>query len=105
VHAITFSEDAPGLENKLHRAFHHRRVNLVNGMKEFFRVSVEEIAGVRSHDAGIEIAREAEAVDYRKTLSMAGAAQIGAPEALALPAPDARPGVSAGADATSVLPI
>jgi hypothetical protein len=37
VHAIIFSEDAPGLENKLHRAFHQRRVNMVNERKEFFR--------------------------------------------------------------------
>src|SRR6185437_7542280 len=36
VHAIIFSEDAPGLENKLHRAFAHRRVNLVNARKEYF---------------------------------------------------------------------
>lgn len=90
VHAIIFSEDAPGLENKLHRAFHHRRVNMVNERKEFFRVSIEEIAEVvRSHDAEIEIVRDAEAIEYRKTLAMIGPAQPSATDVLSLPPADA----------------
>jgi hypothetical protein len=90
VHAIIFSEDAPGLENKLHPAFHQRRVNMVNERKEFFRVGIEEIAEVvRSHDAEIEIVRDAEAVEYRKTLSMVGSSQLSAPGVLSLPPADA----------------
>jgi hypothetical protein len=52
VHAIIFSEDAPGMESALHRKFTHHRVNAVNLRKEFFRVdlhrikaAVEEISG------------------------------------------------------------
>ena len=43
VHAMMWSEDAPTLETSLHRAFDERKVNAVNGRKEFFRVSLDEI--------------------------------------------------------------
>lgn len=71
VHAVIYSEDAPALENQLHRAFHNRRVNRVNERKEFFRVSIDEIAEVvRAHRGDIEVTRLAEAQDYRKTLAL-----------------------------------
>lgn len=71
VHAIIYAEDAPALENKLHRVFHWRRVNRINERKEFFRVSLEEIAqAIRQEDAEIQIVRHAEARDYRKTLAL-----------------------------------
>jgi hypothetical protein len=71
VHAVIFSEDAPALEATLHRAFHHRRVNAINERKEFFCVSIEEIAQVvhRCHGQ-IEITQAAEAAEFRKTLAM-----------------------------------
>lgn len=43
VHALIFTEDAPSLENTLHKRFNQRRLNLENIKKEFFRVSIEEI--------------------------------------------------------------
>lgn len=71
VHAVIYSEDAPGLENKLHRLFHWRRINRVNERKEFFRVGIDEIAAaVRAERAEIEIVRDAAAVEYRKTLAL-----------------------------------
>ena len=71
VHAVIYSEDAPALENALHRSFNNRRINRVNERKEFFRVGIDEIAGaVRKHHGEIEITRAAEAVEYRKTLAM-----------------------------------
>lgn len=72
VHAILYTEDAPALENKLHRAFHHRRVNRVNAKKEFFRIELTEIVEfVRTHHrADIEIMHAAEAEEYRKTLAL-----------------------------------
>jgi hypothetical protein len=72
VHAILYTEDAPALENKLHRAFHHRRVNRVNAKKEFFRVELTEIVEfVRVHHrADIEIVHAAEAEEYRKTVAL-----------------------------------
>ncbi|XXR56030.1 GIY-YIG nuclease family protein [Sorangium sp. So ce385] len=45
VHAMIWSEDAPALENALHREFHYRRANLINERKEFFHVEIDE--GVR----------------------------------------------------------
>lgn len=43
VHAMIYTEDAPGLEASLHRTFDDRKVNAVNGRKEFFRVPLSEI--------------------------------------------------------------
>jgi hypothetical protein len=85
VHAIIYSEDAPSLENKLHRLFHQRRVNLINERKEFFRVTIEEIAqAVRENHGEIDITLGAEAVEYRKTLAMLQAGRQ-APPVEALP--------------------
>ncbi|MES3034945.1 MAG: DUF4041 domain-containing protein [Gemmatimonadota bacterium] len=71
VHAIIYADDAPTLENKLHRLFHWRRVNRINERKEFFRVSLDEIAqAIRQENAEIEIVPHAEARDYRKTLAL-----------------------------------
>ncbi|HEX4964702.1 MAG TPA: DUF4041 domain-containing protein [Thermoanaerobaculia bacterium] len=71
VHAVIFSEDAPTLENKLHREFHRRRVNRINERKEFFRVSIDDIsASVLQNHGQIEVTKIAEAKDYRKTLSI-----------------------------------
>lgn len=43
VHALIESDDAPGLENKLHEVFDNKRVNKVNRRKEYFNVKIEEI--------------------------------------------------------------
>lgn len=43
VHAMIFSEDAPGLESILHNYFDSKRVNKVNPRKEFFRVNLDDI--------------------------------------------------------------
>lgn len=71
VHAMIYSDDAPALETALHRAFHERRINLINEKKEFFQVDIEEIARtVRRMHGEIEITRLAEAEQYRKTVAM-----------------------------------
>lgn len=71
VHAMIYSSDAPGLENELHRAFDHRRVNRVNRRKEFFNVSLQEIERVvRGKHGHIEFTLVAEAEQYRKTQAM-----------------------------------
>jgi hypothetical protein len=87
VHAVIYSEDAPGLENKLHRLFHWRRVNRVNERKEFFRVGIDEIAAaVREENAEIKVVRDAEAEEFRKTLAL-----LADETARGGPAPDALP--------------
>jgi hypothetical protein len=70
VHAIIYSDDAPTLENQLHKKFDSRRINLVNNRKEFFRVSLQEIAdAVHEYHGEIEFTLAAEAAEYRKTLA------------------------------------
>ena len=71
VHAIIRTSDAPALESALHRLFADRRVNRINERKEFFRVSLEEIAAaVRQHHGEFELTQLAEAAEYRKTLAL-----------------------------------
>ena len=70
VHALIFSNDAPALEAALHRAFETKRVNMVNGRKEFFNVTLEEIEAVvkENHDKTVEFTYFPEAEQYRETL-------------------------------------
>lgn len=72
VHAMIRTNDAPALENALHKHFANRRLNLENDRKEFFRVRIEEIQQELSHlrnDLGIEselrLTLLAEAKEYR----------------------------------------
>lgn len=69
IHAMIFSEDAPALENELHRAFAHRRLNLVNQRKEFFKVTLNDIEQeVNRMGLTIALLQVPEAVEYRETL-------------------------------------
>lgn len=43
VHAMIYSEDAPGLERELHKKFLRLQLNKVNPRKEFFKVLLNEI--------------------------------------------------------------
>ena len=72
VHATIFSEDAPSLENALHKAFEDRRINKVNPRKEFFNVSLEEIKEVveNNFSSTVEYTKYAEAVEYRQSLAL-----------------------------------
>jgi Sec-independent protein translocase protein TatA len=68
VHAMIWCEDAPTLENALHRHFHYRRLNLVNDRKEFFAVEINEIVeAVGKLHGEIEITKLAEAKEYRQS--------------------------------------
>ena len=72
VHAMIFSEDAPTLENTLHKTFHDKRVNMVNERKEFFNIKLEDIKEVveKSHDKTVEFKMTALAEDYRETKAL-----------------------------------
>jgi outer membrane murein-binding lipoprotein Lpp len=71
VHMMISSENAPALENSLHRAFNARRLNKVNFRKEFFRVSIEEIRGIVEQSQGVvEYVATPEALQYRESISM-----------------------------------
>ncbi|MCH4199229.1 MAG: DUF4041 domain-containing protein [Clostridium tyrobutyricum] len=72
VHAMIFSEDAPSLENALHKKFNDRRVNRINARKEFFKVSLKEIEEEvkKNFNAVVEFTKIAEAAEYRQSLKI-----------------------------------
>lgn len=69
VHAMIFSNDAPKLEAALHNAFADKKMNLINGRKEFFRVTLEEIKKVvqENHDKTVDFVNIPEAQQYRES--------------------------------------
>ena len=74
VHAMIFSENAPTLENSLHKAFEKRKVNMVNSRREFFNVSLDEIKAVikNNYDKTAEFVDIAEAPQYRESIKIRG---------------------------------
>ena len=72
VHAMIFSDDAPALENILHKKFEERSVNLVNLRKEFFNVSIEEIETVvkENFNNTVKFIKIPAATEYRQTLEL-----------------------------------
>lgn len=65
-HALFFSDDAITLENELHKAFAHRRVNCVNERREFFFATPTEVRDVLAQKVGglLEFTDEPEAAEY-----------------------------------------
>jgi len=71
VHMMISCDDAPTLENALHREFHKQRLNRVNFRKEFFRVDLESIRKVvEARHGEVDYVADAEALQYRDTLAM-----------------------------------
>lgn len=71
VHAMIYCEDAPALENMLHRHFAERRVNMINLRREFFRVTLDEIRmAVAEHHGQVTFVTIPEAAQFRETLAM-----------------------------------
>ena len=68
VHMMIKCDDAPGLENALHREFNHRRLNRVNLRKEFFRIDLGEIVSAVERNHGtVEYTADAEAIQFRNS--------------------------------------
>lgn len=67
VHAMIFSDNAPALENALHKAFENKKVNMLNQRKEFFNVTLEEIKQVvkNNFDKTVEFIDIPEAEQFR----------------------------------------
>ncbi len=67
IHAMIFSDDAPKLEAALHNAFANKKINLVNGRKEFFRVTLDEIKKVveQNYDKTVDFTNLPEAEQFR----------------------------------------
>lgn len=71
VHAMIYSEDAPGLETALHKYFVQNQVNKVNPRKEFFRIPIADIrAEVEKRGLDVTWTMAAEALEYRESLAI-----------------------------------
>ena len=70
VHSFIFSDDAVGLENKLHTILTDKRVNKVNMRKEFFNVSLDELEQlVTEIEPTAEFNRTMAAEEFRQSQS------------------------------------
>ncbi|KAF5070520.1 hypothetical protein DSECCO2_221100 [anaerobic digester metagenome] len=69
LHAMIFSDDAPKLENALHQAFEHKKVNMINQRREFFHVTLEEIEAVikKNFDKTVDFIKTPEAEQFRES--------------------------------------
>jgi len=71
IHMMISCDNAPALENALHKALHKQRINRVNLRKEFFRVDLESIKKVAvAHHGEVTYVADAEALEYRQSVSM-----------------------------------
>ena len=71
VHMMISCDDAPTLENALHRELHRQRVNRVNFRKEFFRVDLESIREVVELEHGeVEYVADPDALEYHESVNM-----------------------------------
>ena len=75
VHAMIFTDDAPGLESTLHKEFEDRKLNLVNQRREFFKCSLEEIKSVilKNYDKTVEFTDFPDAEQFRISEKMRNA--------------------------------
>jgi DNA repair exonuclease SbcCD ATPase subunit len=68
VHALIFSEDAPALENRLHKHFVLGQINKVNHRKEFFRVQLAHIRNeIESFGLTAKWTMASDAAEYRES--------------------------------------
>ena len=69
VHALVFSDDAVGLEARLHQALAAVRVNLVNPRREFFYAAPGEVRTLLAQHAGhlLDFVEEPEAAEWRQS--------------------------------------
>lgn len=79
VHAMIFADDAPKLESALHKAFEKYQMNKVNPRKEFFNVTLDEIAKVvkENHNKTVEFTKLAAAEEYRKSILISKDKHVG----------------------------
>lgn len=71
VHAMIWSEDAPALENMLHKKFALSQVNKVNFRKEFFRIPLSDIRSeLENEKLEVKWTMTAEASEYHESLAI-----------------------------------
>lgn len=71
IYAMIWSEDAPALENMLHKKFALAQVNKVNSRKEFFRLPLSEIRSeLEAVSLNVKWTIAAEASEYHESLAI-----------------------------------
>jgi hypothetical protein len=71
IHMMISCQNAPALENALHKALMKQQLNKTNPKKEFFRIDLETIVRlVKENHGEVEYVADAEALQYRQSLSM-----------------------------------
>ena len=71
IHSMIFSDEAPTLENELHKAFTNKKVNMINGRREFFNVTIDEIEQkIKELGLDAEFIKLPEAMEYRETMAI-----------------------------------
>ena len=74
VHTLIYSDDAPALENALHKKFVQKQVNKANRRKEFFHLGLHEIRlALDEMKVDTKWTMAAEAREYRETLVLENA--------------------------------
>ena len=64
-------DDAPALENALHKALSRQRVNKINLRKEYFRTTIDELVLlVEKHHGKVEYVADPEALEYIQSQNM-----------------------------------
>jgi hypothetical protein len=71
VHMMVSCDDAPALENALHRSLHKLRINKTNPRKEFFKTDLETIVRIaKENKCKVEYIADVEALEYRQSVAM-----------------------------------
>ncbi|MBA3483384.1 MAG: GIY-YIG nuclease family protein [Pirellulales bacterium] len=72
VHMMISCDDAPALENAIHRGLLKQQINKTNPRKEFFKTDIETIAQIvrNHHGCEVQYSADAEALQYRQSLTM-----------------------------------
>jgi Domain of unknown function (DUF4041)/Meiotically up-regulated gene 113 len=71
VHGLIYTENAPELENKLHKHLNDRRINLVHMRREFFSITIDEIEQiVKELNLDMQLTKLAVAKEYRMSQSI-----------------------------------
>ena len=72
VHAMIFSDDAPALENILHKTFEENRVNKLNPKKEFYNIDLNAIKEIvsRNYNSTVNFIDYPEANEYRESIKL-----------------------------------
>ncbi len=71
VHMMVSADDAPALENALHRTLHKLRLNKIKPRKEFFKTDIEAIRRiVEEHHGEVQYVATPEALEYRQSLTI-----------------------------------